>query len=71
MEVSPWTALELEEASRAWLAHPRPEGGASSLWPITSGLRPPFIIQPQGRDRTNPILRVSHARWHGRPAPPV
>ncbi len=38
MEVSPRTALE--EASRAWLAHPRPEGGASSLWPITSGLRP-------------------------------
>ena len=38
MEASPRTALE--EASRAWLAHPRPEGGASSLWPITSGLRP-------------------------------
>ena len=40
MEVSPRTALEELEASGAGLAHPRPEGGASSLWPITSGLRP-------------------------------
>jgi hypothetical protein len=51
------------------VAHPpAARGGASTPWPNSSGLRPPFIKQPQGCDREIPNPHVSHALWHGRPA---
>ena len=68
MEAGPPTALE--EAPKIWLAQPRPEGGASSLLHIASGLGP-SDRQPQGHARAVHTSRASHAWWHERPARPM